>query len=270
VISLQNKKIVAISCGETHTLALSDSGHLYSFGGNTCGQLGQFLRPLDQKGKRCWDSIIYPKPQPDAPSYSFMSCADSQGSPPSSRNLHIHIYSNIAKDRSKEIDKTEQEEGPSVLDYGHLMSSDANFTPMNYTHQEYGIEQICNTPRLVKSLLHRKVIKISSGGVHNICVVEPYPMSLFNDIYASFMQNKFTDIVFKGFYSPSQSSSQAEPHSAGSSDEEGSEPQAREKLTVPVKVYAHQCILAAKSPYFKQLLQERRRPSESVVIDFES
>ena len=37
-----NKKIVAISCGETHTLALTDSGHLYSFGGNTCGQLGQF------------------------------------------------------------------------------------------------------------------------------------------------------------------------------------------------------------------------------------
>ncbi len=40
--ALMNKKIVAISCGETHTLALTDSGHLYSFGGNTCGQLGQF------------------------------------------------------------------------------------------------------------------------------------------------------------------------------------------------------------------------------------
>ena len=38
--ALINKKIVAISCGETHTLCLTDSGHLYSFGGNTCGQLG--------------------------------------------------------------------------------------------------------------------------------------------------------------------------------------------------------------------------------------
>jgi alpha-tubulin suppressor-like RCC1 family protein len=37
VKSLANKKIVAISCGETHTLCLTDSGHLYSFGGNTCG-----------------------------------------------------------------------------------------------------------------------------------------------------------------------------------------------------------------------------------------
>ena len=37
VVSLQNKKVVAISCGETHTLALTDSGHLYSFGANGCG-----------------------------------------------------------------------------------------------------------------------------------------------------------------------------------------------------------------------------------------
>jgi len=37
VAALQNKKVVAISCGETHTLALTDSGHLYSFGANGCG-----------------------------------------------------------------------------------------------------------------------------------------------------------------------------------------------------------------------------------------
>ena len=37
VMALLNKKIVAISCGETHTLALTEGGHLYSFGGNTCG-----------------------------------------------------------------------------------------------------------------------------------------------------------------------------------------------------------------------------------------
>ena len=37
VQALSNKKIVAISCGETHTMALTDSGHLYSFGANGCG-----------------------------------------------------------------------------------------------------------------------------------------------------------------------------------------------------------------------------------------
>ena len=49
--------------------------------------------------------------------------------------------------------------------------------------------------------MHRKVIKISSGGVHNICIVEPYPASLMQDVYASFMQAKYTDVIFKGFYS---------------------------------------------------------------------
>ena len=49
--------------------------------------------------------------------------------------------------------------------------------------------------------MHRKVIKISSGGVHNICIIEGYPSSIMQDIYASFMQSKYTDVVFKGFYS---------------------------------------------------------------------
>ena len=52
---------------------------------------------------------------------------------------------------------------------------------------DYGIDQICMQPKLIKSLMHRKVIKISSGGVHNICIVEPYPSSLMQDIYVNFM-----------------------------------------------------------------------------------
>ena len=38
---------------------------------------------------------------------------------------------------------------------------------------DYKIDGMQLTPKLVKSLMHRKVIKISSGGVHNICIVEP-------------------------------------------------------------------------------------------------
>jgi hypothetical protein len=26
--------------------------------------------------------------------------------------------------------------------------------------------------------MHRKIIKISSGGVHNICIVDPYPSTI--------------------------------------------------------------------------------------------
>ena len=64
-------------------------------------------------------------------------------------------------------------------------------------------------PKLIKSLMHRKVIKISSGGVHNICIVEQYPQSLMQDVYQSFIQGKYTDVVFKGFYSTGLTSGEA-------------------------------------------------------------
>lgn len=55
--ALVNKKIVAISCGETHTVCLTDSGHLYSFGGNTCGQLGQYCGETSTNSTRKEDSL---------------------------------------------------------------------------------------------------------------------------------------------------------------------------------------------------------------------
>lgn len=45
--------------------------------------------------------------------------------------------------------------------------------PPLYSTEDYKIDAMQFTPKLVKSLMHRKVIKISSGGVHNICIVEP-------------------------------------------------------------------------------------------------
>ena len=45
--------------------------------------------------------------------------------------------------------------------------------PPLYSTDDYKIDGMQFTPQLVKSLMHRKVIKISSGGVHNICIVEP-------------------------------------------------------------------------------------------------
>ena len=69
---------------------------------------------------------------------------------------------------------------------------------------DYGIETICQTPKLVKSLMHRKVIRISSGGVHNICIVDAKPSCILTDLYNSFMNGQFTDVIFKGFYTTQQ------------------------------------------------------------------
>ena len=72
--------------------------------------------------------------------------------------------------------------------------------PPLYSANDYGIEKIEQVPKLVKSLMHKRVIRISSGGVHNICIVEAKPTCVLKDIYISFMQAKFTNVVFKGFY----------------------------------------------------------------------
>lgn len=57
-------------------------------------------------------------------------------------------------------------------------------------------ENLSYTPKLIKSLMHRNVLKISSGGVHNICIVEPEPNYLSYDLFKCFMSGKFADVQF--------------------------------------------------------------------------
>jgi alpha-tubulin suppressor-like RCC1 family protein len=78
VEALSNKKIVAISCGETHTLALTDNGHLYSFGSNICGQLGQYVSEYERKRRDSYEEINLQKISNSLDrSYSFMSGFES-------------------------------------------------------------------------------------------------------------------------------------------------------------------------------------------------
>ena len=91
------------------------------------------------------------------------------------------------------------DEGSNVAMVSPLMSP-----PPVQSANDYGIETICFAPKLVKSLMHRKVIRISSGGVHNICIVESNPSCILRDVYMAFMNGKFTDVVFQGFYTTAQ------------------------------------------------------------------
>ena len=84
------------------------------------------------------------------------------------------------------------------------MGSPLMSPPPLQSANDYGIETICQAPKLVKSLMHRKVIRISSGGVHNICIVESKPSCILTDVYHCFMNGKFTDVVFKGFFMTQQ------------------------------------------------------------------
>lgn len=94
--------------------------------------------------------------------------------------------------------------------------------PPLYSTDDYKIDDMKLVPKLVKSLMHRKVIKISSGGVHNICIVEPQPSSLLEDVYKQFINGLYTDVVFKGFYQifKKQNSDQEHMSQHSYSDEE--------------------------------------------------
>mmetsp|Transcript_8703 Transcript_8703/g.14761 ORF Transcript_8703/g.14761 Transcript_8703/m.14761 type:complete len:180 (-) Transcript_8703:1593-2132(-) len=72
--------------------------------------------------------------------------------------------------------------------------------PPLYSTEDYKIDGMQLTPKLVKSLMHKKVIKISSGGVHNICVVEPQSGNILDEIYRKYRSNSYTDVTFKGFF----------------------------------------------------------------------
>ena len=113
--------------------------------------------------------------------YSFMSGADSE----------FHDDNSCKDEHIIDAEKNENMQSAALP----LQSP-----PPLYSTDDYKIDGMQLTPQLVKSLMHRKVIKISSGGVHNICIVEPQPSALMEDTYNQFMKGLYTDVVFKGFY----------------------------------------------------------------------
>ena len=46
VTALEKKVISDLKCGEAHSLVLTENGHVYGIGANSCGQLGQYYREI--------------------------------------------------------------------------------------------------------------------------------------------------------------------------------------------------------------------------------
>lgn len=98
--------------------------------------------------------------------YSFMSGAGSDGS---AGDASI-------RDEPQDESNNKQLPGTFAADSQnvHMAGTSPLLSPPPlYSTDDYKIDGMQLTPKLVKSLMHRKVIKISSGGVHNICIVEP-------------------------------------------------------------------------------------------------
>jgi alpha-tubulin suppressor-like RCC1 family protein len=53
--ALRNVKISDITAGDAHTLALSGSGRVFSWGNNASGQLGTLLSQLQRKAQTAYN-----------------------------------------------------------------------------------------------------------------------------------------------------------------------------------------------------------------------
>ena len=82
-----------------------------------------------------------------------------------------------ADSENSDNDRNYKDQSHSAMIEDKPMLNTLQVQPL-YTTEDYKIDGMQFTPQLVKSLMHRKVIKISSGGVHNICIVEHHPSYL--------------------------------------------------------------------------------------------
>jgi hypothetical protein len=152
-------------------------------------------------------------------------------------------------------------------------------------------DSVCPTPRLVKSLMHRRVTKIASGGVHNICIVEPFPNTIATDLHKYLMQSKYTDVVFlvrdddddpatnsvnKGFADNSNGGSEDEEEEAKEELIGDSSDEAEDKLLIdqptPIKqikiarINAHQFVISARSSFFAKLLVDAKNNDQQQKV----
>lgn len=182
--ALRFVKIVQIACGDSHSMALSESGELYGWGAAACGQLGvDHLQHL-------------PRDAEDQP---------YEADPQLVRQLRGKTIVAVACGEAHTI---------ALTDTGALYSFGASscgqlgipitdltdntrrrFRSQRETEQKS--IQFQPLPRLINSLLSRKVISIACGGVHNVAVVESMPYTLASDLYYCYKKGLFTDITFK-------------------------------------------------------------------------
>lgn len=173
----------------------------------------------------------------------------------------------------KTLDKEKVENNASDEETIHMLDSSAAplSTEQHNIFEEKQKESVSLTPKLIKSLMHRRVIKIASGGVHNICIVEPYPNHIVSDIYKQFKKSKFTDVCFvlrEKNYGLKETAFEEDKESI--SDDEVSittKPKNRlRKAYFEYKINAHKFILASRSSVFKSMFKKNNTP-KAIVLD---
>ena len=226
-------------------------------GANSCGQLGQHYVEMKQSDA---EEIFMSKPS-ELTGQSFGTYLETSS---------IHSLDNDnstdskIEDGNSEIDKLD----PAIGEEDSLRMIEGSVQTGAIPHlnifEEKQKESVSLVPRLIKSLMHLRVNKISSGGVHNICIVEPYPNHLNSDLYKWFMKNKYTDVWFAF---KERSYSIKDPNIDLEKLNEAEETKNEMQIVTKTKnklrkglyerrIWAHKFILASKSPIFEEMFSK--------------
>lgn len=208
------------------------------------------------------EEIFFAK-SPDMTAQSFNTYLETS-SIHSQENSRDSKGNDEESDNEKESDQERQDHNGSDEDTIRMMEGSVagNLTPQMNIFEEKQKESISLIPKLIKSLMHRKVLKISSGGVHNICIVEPYPNHLANALYRCYLKNKFTDISFiirekSNGYSSQQTEEEKYPESEDTKDHSTMRGKAKlRKGYSEYKIFAHKFVLASRSPLFNEMFKK--------------
>ncbi|CAM6117842.1 unnamed protein product [Calypogeia fissa] len=147
VEALAHERVKQVACGMDHSLALTETGNLYSFGDNSLGQLG---RP---QGNEPVDSVKFPLGHS-----KVLSCAAGLG-----HSLAIALNPHAPERRPPELVKllTKWEKDTDEEAQGTLFSWGWN------SASQLGRAGDPNLPVLVEGLSEDKLVRLAAGRVHS-------------------------------------------------------------------------------------------------------
>lgn len=248
-------KIVKICCGDSHTMAIDNEGKLYAWGAAACGQLGiDSLNNLPKDG----EGNPY-EPEPKLVNFFY--------------NIKIN---DIACGESHSLVLVE---GGIVFSFGNSSSGQLGYIDIKDKNSKLLPKSINNRlndlhannlgkPRLITSFLGKNIVKISSGGVHNLCLVEN-ETSFSNELYKLFKLGLYCDIEIIVNYSNNYENTNILKDIKTIKEQESCGNKALDKLNKDNNsihnsfiyysfcIRAHKYILLCKSEYFKNLFNNK-------------
>lgn len=176
----KKEKIVNVACGDSHSVALTANGEVYTWGAAACGQLG--LEEIDFLPRDADESPYQPLPtlvtKLKGKQIVSVSCGEAHTLVLTKTGF---VYSFGASNCGQLGLIKQVPEQPKVA------------FPRNQRDSELKPVSFQQIPKLVSSLLSKKVLSLASGGVHNIIVTENPPRSISTDLYSFFKKPQFTD-----------------------------------------------------------------------------